>query len=87
MFVLSATNMQACAYDILWHGTVSLASALQWAFLCMLNFPDVQEKARDEILAAISVDDVSVCDFDDRERLPFVKALVLEVTVIEKLHT
>lgn len=76
--VFSEGNMQAVAYDILWHGTVTMAGALQWALLFLLHYPDVQVCAQAEIDANFPEDTVPLTA-DVRQKLPYLEAVVLEV--------
>jgi cytochrome P450 len=71
--------MNACIYDILWHGTMSVAGALQWALLFLLHNPDVQARAQDEIDANFPNGGTPLTA-DDRTKLPYLQAMVLEVS-------
>ena len=46
-------------------------------FLVMMLYPEVQRKAQEEIDRVIGDDDLP--DFDDRQRLPYVDAVMKEV--------
>ena len=76
--IFSEMNMQAVAYDILWHGTVSMAGALQWALLFLLHHPDKQAHAQDEIDANFPQGNAPLTA-EERSKLPYLEAMVLEV--------
>ncbi|XP_076445237.1 cytochrome P450 2C25-like [Babylonia areolata] len=75
---INKMNMQAAAYDILWHGTVSTAAALRWALLYLLHHPDAQARAQDEIDANFAKGS-NPLSADDRKKVPYLEAMVLEV--------
>ena len=74
--------MQAVAYDILWHGTTSMAGALQWALLFLLHHPDKQARAQDEIDANFPQGNPPLTA-EERSKLPYLEAMVLEVGTVE----
>ncbi|KAK0434405.1 cytochrome P450 [Desarmillaria tabescens] len=72
-------------YDIKWlaatlyaGGADTTVAAIYAFFKAMLLYPEIQAKAQAEIDAVIGDDRLP--RFDDRERLPYVNALALEVT-------
>ncbi|XP_062987866.1 cytochrome P450 2J5-like [Elgaria multicarinata webbii] len=70
-------NLSECIFDLFVAGTETTATALQWALLLMVAYPDIQDKVHKEI------DDVlgsphSIC-FQDRKRLPYTNAVIHEV--------
>ncbi|KAL8583252.1 hypothetical protein ACOMHN_043087 [Nucella lapillus] len=75
---INRLNMQAAVYDILWHGTVSTAAALQWALVFLLHHPDAQARAQDEIDANFAKGTAPLAA-EDRKKLPYLDAMVLEV--------
>jgi cytochrome P450 len=58
-------------------GTDTTAASLSWFFLAISVFPEVQEKARDEIDRVVGP--YRLPGFEDRERLPYINATVKEV--------
>ncbi|KAK0479586.1 cytochrome P450 [Armillaria novae-zelandiae] len=59
-------------------GVDTTAASIYAFFKAMVLFPEVQVKAQAEIDAVVGIDRLP--GFDDRERLPYINALVLEVS-------
>ena len=49
---------------------------MQWFFLAMTLYPDVQKKAQKELDVVLGMDRLP--DFADRESLPYTEALFME---------
>jgi fumagillin biosynthesis cytochrome P450 monooxygenase len=52
-------------------------ATLKWFFIAMLKHPEVQQKAQEEIDRVVGTDRVP--DFEDRDHLPYIDAIWLEV--------
>ncbi|XP_059093870.1 methyl farnesoate epoxidase-like [Tigriopus californicus] len=63
--------------DFFTGGSGTMSKTLAYAFLYMINHPDAQERARQEIESVLG--DREEVTLDDRPSLPFVEAIVMEV--------
>ncbi|KAJ7730193.1 cytochrome P450 [Mycena metata] len=75
---LIAKNVSAVAYVSFPAGADTTSSAVQSFFLAMLIFPEVQQKAREELDRVVGRDRLT--NLDDRKSLPYVgQALIKEI--------
>ncbi|KAK0231788.1 cytochrome P450 [Armillaria nabsnona] len=72
------TDIKFLAATLYGAGTDTTVAAVYAFFKAMVLFPDVQRKAQAEIDAIVGIDRLPRSD--DRERLPYMNALVLEVS-------
>ncbi|KAK0234240.1 cytochrome P450 [Armillaria fumosa] len=72
------SNIKWLAASLYSSGVDTTAASIYAFFKAMVLFPEVQVKAQAEIDAVVGSDRLP--GFDDRERLPYINALVLEVS-------
>lgn len=70
-------NVFRTIVDLFSAGSDTSAMSLNWAFLYMANYPDVQEQCRKELRNLTDLN--RSVKMSDREDLPFVNATILEV--------
>nr|XP_060623365.1 cytochrome P450 2J2-like [Anolis sagrei ordinatus] len=70
-------NLAQCILDLFIAGTETTATALQWALLLMVVYPDIQEKVYKEMVSVFGSSH-SIC-YQDRHKLPFTNAVIHEV--------
>ncbi|KAK7458734.1 hypothetical protein VKT23_009734 [Stygiomarasmius scandens] len=58
-------------------GQETTATALKWFFLCMVLYPDVQDKAQEELDRVIGR--ARLPSFSDMKHLPYIRAIVKEI--------
>lgn len=63
--------------DLFGAGTETTATALRWAILYLLNYPEIQQKLQTEIDNVISKDHLP--SLNDKSKLPYVEAFTMEV--------
>ena len=74
---ISRSNLGFVLRDFIVAGAETTANSLRWTILLMVNHPNVQKKAHDEIDRVLGRErDVTL---KDREQLPFIEALIWEV--------
>lgn len=75
----SFTLKQLCFIlaDLFGAGTETTATALRWAILFLLNYPDIQQKLHTEIDNVISNDRLP--SLNDKPKLPYIEAFTMEV--------
>ena len=61
--------------DLFFAGTETTTSSLLWAILCLLHFPEVQEKVQAELDHVVGDRKVSL---DDKANLPYTNAVLME---------
>ncbi|XP_043935452.1 cytochrome P450 2D17-like [Protopterus annectens] len=64
--------------DLLVAGTDTTATALQWALLIMVTYPDVQAKCYSELCLMLDSKADELC-YEDRSKLPYIQAVQHEV--------
>ena len=64
--------------DLLLAGSETTATMLQWGMVIMANNPVVQRRIRDDI-NSIHEDGSRFLTFDDRSKVPYVEAAILEL--------
>ncbi|KAL0566131.1 hypothetical protein V5O48_015886 [Marasmius crinis-equi] len=75
---LNSDKIDERTEDITKHTTSSIFAASADTFiLAMLQYPDIMEKAQEEIDRIVGTDRLP--DFRDRESLPYVEAVLLDV--------
>ncbi|KAL4235765.1 hypothetical protein ACF0H5_004157 [Mactra antiquata] len=62
--------------DLFMAGTSTTASALRWSIVCLVQFPDIQEKLYNEVSNAIGTELPSM---KDKARLVYLEAFAMEV--------
>ena len=75
-------TMKADIVDLLIGGGETTSTALVWALLCMVTYPEIQKRAQSEIDTVVGKD--GVVRGADRSKLPYIQAILLEVT---RIHT
>ena len=63
--------------DLLGAGSETTTTTIRWAILYLINYPDIQEKLRIDIISIIGKDRLP--RLSDQEHLPNVEAFILEV--------
>lgn len=74
---LTESTLQACIYDTLGAGYETVSATLQWTFLYLVNFADLQKEIQDEIDDVVGRDGLP--SLADLEKLPLIEAFVVEV--------
>jgi len=74
--------------DLFVAGTETTSSTLLWAFLFMVNYPEIQEKVYREIYSVLG--DAPLAGLEDKVRLPYTCAVLSEVqrrgTIVPKVQ-
>ncbi|XP_063801805.1 cytochrome P450 2J6-like [Pseudophryne corroboree] len=73
----SDENLFTCVDDLFIAGTETMAASLEWSFLYMMMYPDIQDKCREEINKIRG--DREHLDYEDRVRMPYTQAVLQEV--------
>ena len=73
---LEVANIVSIIRDLFLAGTETTGTTLRWMLLIMLYFPEVQLKCQEEIDSKIGARNPSLAD---REKLPYVEAVIHEV--------
>ncbi len=58
-------------------GADTTNNQMEWVILCVANFPQVQERLREEIIEAFGRQDTPV--LADIDKVPYVEAFLMEV--------
>uniref|UniRef100_A0A8C5Q2F7 Cytochrome P450 n=1 Tax=Leptobrachium leishanense TaxID=445787 RepID=A0A8C5Q2F7_9ANUR len=75
--IFQEKNLLACIFDLMLGGTETTSTTLQWGFLLMMKYPDVQQKVHEEIANVIGLDRVP--RWDDQKQLPYCMAVIHEI--------
>ncbi|KAL4230554.1 hypothetical protein ACF0H5_010935 [Mactra antiquata] len=73
---ITKQNMFRIIIELFIAGAETTAASLQWMFLCMIEFTDVQNKCREEITKVVGDKPVH---YNDRNNLPYVNAVIAEI--------
>eukprot|EP01133_Synstelium_polycarpum_P017236 gene17236-20541_t len=76
-------NMILVAVDFIVAGMETSASTIEWLILFMVNYPQIQERARKEILNAAN--GKSAIDLSHRVHMPYLSAVIKEVMRIKPI--
>ena len=71
------TQLAFINIDLFTAGAETTSTALRWAIVYLLNFPEVQNRLQNDIDKVIAPG--SAPGLDDKDKLPFVEAFILEV--------
>eukprot|EP01133_Synstelium_polycarpum_P008148 gene8148-9567_t len=77
-------SMMLVAVDFIAAGTEMTSSAIEWFILFMINNPDIQTRARNELLEAVGAD-VNQVELSHRNKTPYLVALLKEVLRIKPI--
>ncbi|XP_073502260.1 cytochrome P450 2W1-like [Phyllobates terribilis] len=70
-------NLLASAFDLMFGGTETTSSTIQWGILFMMKYPDIQKKVQDESENVIGLERPP--RWDDQKVLPYCLAVVHEI--------
>ncbi|XP_043935448.1 cytochrome P450 2D15-like [Protopterus annectens] len=70
-------NLLILMSDLFLAGTDTTATALRWALLLMMIYPNVQEKCHKEIASIVNGKEFA--SYDDRLRMPYTQAVIHEI--------
>ncbi|XP_068595312.1 cytochrome P450 2F2-like [Brachionichthys hirsutus] len=73
----SGEQLRACALDLHFAATDTTGSTIQFAFLYLTAYPQIQERCQEEIDKVLDGKDQA--SFEDREQMPYVQAVVHEI--------
>lgn len=69
-------SMFRVIFELFLAGSETTSTTLDWAFLYMIEFPDVQKKCQEEIGKVVGD---KVIEYSDRTKLPYVNATIMEI--------
>ncbi|XP_060581281.1 cytochrome P450 2B4-like isoform X3 [Ruditapes philippinarum] len=69
-------NMFRVIFDLFLAGLETTSTTLDWAFLFMTEFPEVQKKCQDEIDKVLGD---KIIEYSDRTKLTYVNAVIMEI--------
>ncbi|XP_078495682.1 cytochrome P450 2C25-like [Ciona intestinalis] len=81
---LSELGLEMSIMDLFQAGTETTSTTLRWAILYMVNNPNIQKKVQQEIDDVLGFDRLP--QYEDRMRMPYCEATVLEVQEWQPLH-
>ncbi|KAL4233896.1 hypothetical protein ACF0H5_008568 [Mactra antiquata] len=72
---ISKPHMFRIIFDLFIAGSETTSTSLLWAFLCLIEFPDVQKRCREEITKVLGGKPVQ---YSDKNNLPYINAVITE---------
>ncbi|XP_050219914.1 cytochrome P450 81Q32-like [Mercurialis annua] len=72
----SDENIKSLILDIIFAGTETTAVTLEWAMSCLINHPDVLDKAKQELDSQIGQE--NLLDESDLSKLPYLQNIITE---------
>ncbi|WOK91574.1 hypothetical protein Cni_G00265 [Canna indica] len=75
-FTVTRNNIKAIIMDVMFGGTETVASAIEWAMAELVKSPDDMRRVQEELAAVVGLD--RKVNESDLEKLPFLKCVIKE---------